>query len=272
MKDPHESPPPLGGLVTGRYRERGKYSAIRKFGTKDWLLIYTINGAGRFGHECGEVIARPGDIVLIQPGTPHNYGLEKTLRRWDLLWVHFLPRAAWHPWMRWPEEAPGIARITLPKKLRPIVARRFGDVHRLARGASGSGDELAMNALEEVLLRCDKAAPHPGRPQFDERVQRAVDFLCENLSSVITLRALASRIGLSPSRLAHLFTSQAGKSPMQYLEAQRIRRARQLLEFTQKNVAEIAAEVGFESAFYFSLRFKKNTKLSPRLYRKQFAR
>jgi AraC-like DNA-binding protein len=50
---------------------------------------------------------------------------------------------------------------------------------------------------------------------------------------------------------------------------QRINRARQLLELTAMSIKEIAAEVGYENPFYFSLRFKKQTGTSPRDYRQK---
>jgi len=52
-----------------------------------------------------------------------------------------------------------------------------------------------------------------------------------------------------------------------FLETQRLRRARELLEHTLLNLTEIAEKVGFSSPFYLSLRFKKQFGVSPRDYR-----
>jgi AraC family transcriptional regulator of arabinose operon len=54
---------------------------------------------------------------------------------------------------------------------------------------------------------------------------------------------------------------------MHYVEARRIERATQLLRVTSLSVKQIAEQVGFESPFYFSLRFKKATGISPSAYR-----
>jgi len=54
---------------------------------------------------------------------------------------------------------------------------------------------------------------------------------------------------------------------MRYLERVRLDRARRLLDSTALPVLRVAASVGFEDAFYFSRRFKRDTGSSPRAWR-----
>ena len=98
-----------------------------------------------------------------------------------------------------------------------------------------------------------------------------MDFLCHHLDSRATLDDLAAMAGLSVSRLAHLFKAQVGQTPQQFQEQQRLERARQLLELSGRSIQDIAADVGFENPFYFTLRFKRLTGQSPRDYRKRLA-
>ena len=126
---------------------------------------------------------------------------------------------------------------------------------------------LAMNALEKVLLLCDGVNPRSEQSCLDSRVLQAMDYLCQNLSQAVTLDRLAHHCGLSISRLAHLFREQVGQTPHQFLEMQRMTRARQLLNLTQQPVSAIAAETGFPDLFHFSKRFKHHLGLSPRNYR-----
>ena len=64
-------------LLTGHFRETSGYRAFRRRGVDDWLLVYTVSGLGRFGHPAGELTARPGDWVLLKPGTLHDYGVSR---------------------------------------------------------------------------------------------------------------------------------------------------------------------------------------------------
>ena len=266
-----ETHPDVGHLVTGRFRETAGYETWRARGTHDWLLIATLDGAGRFGGEGGEFLARPGDLVLLRPGTRHDYGVAGDAGFWELLWTHFHPRPDWAPWLLWPEAAPGLGRLTLDDPdLRGRVFARFAQAHALATGASRHRETFAMNALEEVLLLCDLANPRSQPAQLDPRVQAAMDFLCRHLDQPVSQDDLARAVGLSVSRLSRLFRREVGLTPQQYLEGQRLGRARQLLELTTRPVAAVAAEVGYENPFYFTLRFKRETGLSPRDYRKKY--
>jgi len=46
-------------------------------------------------------------------------------------------------------------------------------------------------------------------------------------------------------------------------------RAGQLLRLTPNPIKEIAMEVGYSDPFYFSLRFKRHTGLSPKAFREK---
>ena len=260
---PHVAP-----LVAGWFRERHRYSAWRPGGTADWLLVLTLTGRGRFGFPGGEIISAAGDLVLLRPGTLHDYGLERKHRRWELLWAHFHPRPNWINWLNWPEVSPGLMLLRTGKRQeRSRIQRRFADVVTLASSAGRRRDELAMNALEEVLLWCDAVNPTSQMTRIDPRVQAVMDHVCPNLAAPLSLDSMADACGLSVSRMAHLFRLHARTTPQQFLELQRINRARQLLELTAMSVKEISAEVGYQSPFYFSLRFKRHLGVSPRRFR-----
>src|SRR5262245_5036176 len=104
MSDRPSSPsPPWGKLTMGIWRMKTSFSRWREHGTHDWLLMLTTGGLGRFGHGSGDIRVSAWDAVLIRPGTPHDYGLETSLLRWDMVWAHFVPRPTWLPLLEWPE-------------------------------------------------------------------------------------------------------------------------------------------------------------------------
>ncbi len=262
--------PPPGMLVTGHFHRGPRYATYREHGTRDWLLVHTVRGRGRFGHGPGEWVTQPGDWVLVRPGVRHDYGTAPHPGLWELGWAHFIPRPAWLPWLDWPEVAPGIFRLALrDHEFAPRLRRRLREVIRLNAGPSRQHEGLALNALEEILLWCDLANPRRETAGLDSRIRRSLEFICEHFAEPLTVERLAAHGGLSPSRFAHLFRTQTGETPQRYLELQRLNRARQLLEFTQEPVAAIARAVGFENPFYFTLRFKRHGGVSPRAWRQR---
>jgi AraC family transcriptional regulator of arabinose operon len=250
---PHAQAAPL---VTGRFAQGAGYQAYRPRGTDDWLLIYTLDGRGRFVHAHGEFISRIGDLVLLRAGTPHDYGVDSSAH-WELLWTHFHPRADWLTLLAWPELAPGLSYLQLDDPaMRERITARFEEVHRLAISSNRRRSDWAMNALEEVLLLCDEINPRSEQGRIDPRIQLAMNFLCRRLHEKLTLQEVADHCSMSLSRLAHLFREQVGQPPNAYLEHQRLARAAQLLLATQLSVKEIAAQAGFTEPSYFARRFK----------------
>ena len=270
MRSPRETPPfPFIYLAPNHLQQRKGYFAWRPKGTQDWLLKITIDGLGRFRHTEGELVVEAGDMTLIRPGTPHDYGVETTLNYWDVIWTHFRPRPGWLEWMNWPEIAPGLMRLQVrDRKARRAILRRMKDVVDLMRTQRLFRDDLAMNALEEVLLLSAEQNPSNQKPVLDARIEVTIEFIRMHMSEHLTRADLASASGLSISRLSRLFHEQVGMPPMEFLEIERLDRARQLLEVTPATVSAIAREVGFENPFYFSRRFKHRTGLSPREHRK----
>jgi AraC family transcriptional regulator, arabinose operon regulatory protein len=251
-------------LLTGHFRQGSGYKTWRSQGTRDWLLIYTVGGAGRFGFRDGEFVSRGGDVVLIAPGALHDYGVVST--RWELLWAHFQPRSHWLEWLRLPEIAPGLQQLLIPAKERRGFVRQLRQAHALATGGSARRLDHAMHALEAALLRLDALNPDVKEVR-DERVLNALQFMRSQMATHITLTALAREAELSVSRFAHVFRAETGSTPMGFLEQVRLERARALLELSSRSVGEIALEVGFEDAFHFSKRFRRGTGMSPRAYR-----
>jgi AraC family transcriptional regulator of arabinose operon len=160
-------------IFAGHFVEGPGYHTRRPHGTDDWLIVLTLAGRGRFGYDGGENFVHERDLTLIRPGTMHDYGVEPELQHWEMLWCHFLPRPHWMDLLDWPEISPGTMNFHLSDpSIRQRITARFDDCVRLANGPLRRRDELAMNALEEVLLWADLENP---RTQSSNRaVMRAV--------------------------------------------------------------------------------------------------
>ena len=249
-------------LVSGYQRGGRRYAVWRSRGRSDWLLMYTRDGAGH----AGNVRLEPGSVALIRPGAPHDYGTARDADFWEILWAHFQPRPHWLSWLGWPEDAPGVLHLRLESEVREWVEAALWEMHRHSVGPLARREDFAMHAMEEALLWCETVTPAARR--LDPRVEAAMRCLLENLARPVTLPEVAREAGLSISRLSHRFKSEVGQTPMQFLEAQRLARARQLLLLTSRPITSIAAEVGFESPIHFSLRFRKVVGTSPREFRR----
>ncbi len=252
--------------------DRGRsYANWRPRGSGDWLLIATIAGSGAIGFPGGapSLSTRPGDFLLYEPEAAQDYGTAPEAGRWRLRWAHFLPRAAWHGWLRrWPEIAPRTRLVHLPASSpwRKPGEEALGRTIQACRRAGPVQVELALAALEEAIL-CGLAILE-GK-EGDPRIDRAAALLTDRFKEPFRLPALARECGLSVSRFSHLFRERMGKTPGRFVEEQRLSHAAHLLRRTALHVGEIAAECGFADPFYFTNRFRRRHRTSPTAFREK---
>jgi AraC-like DNA-binding protein len=102
---------------------------------------------------------------------------------------------------------------------------------------------------------------------MDPRVEKIEQLMRNNVQREWSLLELAQAVNLSVWRLSHIFVSQVGKSPMQYLRQLRMDRAKYLLETSFLSVKEIAHQVGLNDESHFVRDFKKMHGDAPTRYR-----
>ncbi len=254
-------------LLAGHYHQDAAYYSDRPDGTDDWLLIATAAGMGQFAVEGKPTLyAMPGRVALLAPGQAHNYRTEIATGVWELLWVHFHPRPHWFEWLEWPRHSNGIMNLDFDAEGWSEFVGCFTRMYAWAASPAPHGCDLAMNGLEELLLRCHSLILLR-RHHCDARVLDVIQYIHQHLEDDLSVDVLARFACLSTSRLAHLFRDEVGISPLQYLDLQRIEKAKQLLVRTRLPVGHIAGQVGMDPV-YFSQRFSQHTGVSPRAYRK----
>jgi AraC-like DNA-binding protein len=105
----------------------------------------------------------------------------------------------------------------------------------------------------------------------DPVVGRALALLHEQVDRPWTAEELAREVCLSRSAFAERFTALLGVPPMKYLASWRMQVAAQRLRESQRPVASIAAEVGYESDAAFTRAFKREFSLAPAAWRRRAA-
>ena len=90
------------------------------------------------------------------------------------------------------------------------------------------------------------------------------------LKSVIyTTQEIADKMRISRSKLNHKVTTLTGKSVGSYIKHIKIEKAKELLKNTDLQINEIAFKLGYNEPSLFSKVFKKETGISPKLFREK---
>lgn len=98
---------------------------------------------------------------------------------------------------------------------------------------------------------------------MDQRITQVIDSMERDLDGSLTIGGLAGAVNLSPSRLSVLFKRETGVSPVRYLRALRMERARLLLERTFLSVKEVMAFVGVHDPSHFTRDFSRHHGIAP---------
>ncbi|MFO1313613.1 MAG: AraC family transcriptional regulator [Burkholderiales bacterium] len=105
----------------------------------------------------------------------------------------------------------------------------------------------------------------------DRFVGRALALMHDRPAHPWTIEDLARDVGLSRSALAQRFATLVGSPPMQYLARWRLQIAAQALRSGEKQVAEVAGDVGYESEAAFNRAFKREFGSPPAAWRRAMA-
>ena len=104
---------------------------------------------------------------------------------------------------------------------------------------------------------------HPVR---DARILKAVQIL-RAADAAPSIAVLAGHCGLSHAQFIRLFKESLGQTPSDYIAAQKLERAMELLSQTDLSVKRISEMCGFENQYYFSNFFKRRVGCAPSVYR-----
>lgn len=117
-------------------------------------------------------------------------------------------------------------------------------------------------SLERIKNRTRKSDVN-----LDPRIQVVIDYIILHPTEQYTISKMSKMAELSESRFRTLFKQQIGKNPLEYLNEIKVMTAARKLLISGDNISDIAYEVGYEDANYFSRIFKKYFCITPKQYR-----
>lgn len=98
----------------------------------------------------------------------------------------------------------------------------------------------------------------------------SLDWARGRIAEPIDVATWARAAGQSPRSFARHFRAAVGSTPLQWLAAERVRRARELLETTDLSVEAVAAHCGFATAAGLRRHFGRHVGTTPHAYRRTF--
>lgn len=130
-----------------------------------------------------------------------------------------------------------------------------------------------LGSLDDILLWldsfCEKICAmlaERKEKRSDKFVYMAKRYIHEHYREKLTLSEIAEHLTISPGYLSSTFSRYMNKTVSDYIAEVKIDHAKELIDSGQYLIYEIADQLGFENAYYFSKVFKKVTGMAPKNY------
>ncbi len=247
--------------VAGRTNARGADGMVRQ-NYHQHVLILTLGGTGVIEVGGAAYEAQAGDLAWIDTAQTYAHGAEAE-EKWSYLWMAVSGHGL------------DALRLQLGFDTAPIESgcqeltgafdAALATLFQPDTDTPGALSALVGNVLARVSsLRsdCHSARDITVVSKIAEKVRKELD-------RAWTIADFVSFTGLSQSQLFRRFKAETGNSPMGWLRKERIVLASYVLRTTEKPIAQVALQCGYQDPFHFSRDFKRMQGLSPRAYRVQ---
>jgi AraC-like DNA-binding protein len=133
-----------------------------------------------------------------------------------------------------------------------------------AIGLQSNSDPLLVDHVTMALLHRVRGMRRQPEIKSKGRIEKVLAYIDERLDQKLTLNELAEAAAMSSFHFARTFRQVTGNTPLSYVTARRVSRAKQLISKTKHPMAAIALMCGFSSQSHFSSAFKAATGHTPR--------
>ncbi len=160
-----------------------------------------------------------------------------------------------------------LAMASAPSLMHELTLKLLGGVG-LADLAGAARDKLVVDPeRQHLVVQIPEQVVGVSR---DAPLHRAMAWIEANAGRAITMADVAGAAAVSERTLSRLFRQHLGRSPLQFLNEVRVKRAQMWLQATWRSVHEIAQASGYTEAAAFRRMFKQATSMTPAEYRQRF--
>jgi AraC family L-rhamnose operon transcriptional activator RhaR len=259
---------PVDVLWIARYDYCAGWS-LRPHHHNYFQMILFLDGKGTFTVTGRPFALRGGELFLIKPGETHRLSAESMVRTLDVKFrvtpgpfERRLRRAASTLSWTGPSLAARLERIRLEgdrkhQWYRELCAVLLSEILYLylRRGADSPVDALATPA---------EPGPH------DSVMQRAMAHLRAQSHRPLSVREIAQASGCTDRTLRLHFQRTLQTSPLEFLQRHRIAQAKELIQYSDYTLKEIAGQTGFQTVHHFTRLFTAIEGRSPAVWRRQY--
>jgi AraC-like DNA-binding protein len=231
-----------------------------------YLLCGCISASTTWAYRGGTHHIDDGATGFMEPGEVHRVLAKHKASHFQAVFIEA------NEFVRLAEEA-GVGRVPHFQVAQAVDPQLLHEIVQLGSYCvQENGDTLELQSQLAVVALCalryaerQPAVPRSSHVGLAQALDRAREFLEDNIHERVTLDELSAASGLSRFHLVHSFSRRYGLPPHAFLIQMRIQRASSLLR-SGMPCAQAALSVGFADQSHFARHFKKIMGVSPSEY------
>ena len=144
-------------------------------------------------------------------------------------------------------------------RMSDFYIQKLDDIHTV-QGIQSLHDEMVLDYAEKMRRLCqsDTTSRH---------ISACREYIYSHIKERITVEDLADTLGVSASYLSRLFKKETGDSVSGYIRRQKIDMAKNLLQYSDYSMIDIANRLSFSSQSHFIQQFREYEGMTPKKYR-----
>lgn len=229
----------------------------------NYMLLYVTRGVLAVSAEGSTYLIQEGQAAFFNCHVHHTYYAKGFVA---FSWIHFDGSNTREFYLQYRDKKKGIvfrgsSAEQIYKSMSSIISCYQNDL-------TIKEEENSRNIYECLCILLFSEAEDHGPEASGNVINKAKEYIRENIKEGLTLDIVANHVGLSASHFSRIFKKETSYSPYEYIILVRINKAKHLLKTTDMPIKEIAYEVGYHSESNFCNSFTQRIGISPINFRK----
>ena len=231
----------------------------------EYQVNYISGGSGILETKEGRIKINAGSILLIFPGVWHRY-----MPDYNSGWTeHYIGFNGLFTESLFKHDLFDKNNPVLKIGFQISLVNEFNEILQLIKNEKPGFQQECSGKLIYLLGRIISIVKNNefANKEMERTIRKACLYFRDNLHRNLNIEEMANDYHVSYSNFRRMFKRYTGMSPNQYHLGLRIQRSKDMIQYSNKSIKEIAEELGFDSIHYFSRIYKNKEGISPSLLR-----
>lgn len=233
---------------------------------QEFQILYITQGKGYFASKNMQVTeVREGSVIFLFPGEWHTYRPDESTG-WESYWVGFNGK---YPSGLMTDNNISVSNPVLEIGHDEEIVNLYKKILNVSNNERPGYQQLLSGMVIHLLAYLFYREKDKNWKDKDvlKKIDKARLIIREKINTPLLPEEIAASLNMSYTWFRRMFRQYTGLAPAQYITQLKIQKAKEMLSVSNKNIKEIAIDLGFESIDYFSTQFRKQTGQTPTQFR-----